>query len=179
MFRQLFEGHSEALRRYAQRIVRSRDAAEDLVQDAFLRLWRSWGRVEIGPNTRAYLYVLTRSLALNHLKREKTEARALHMSYPRGISSVEPALPSEGEAKVVADEIVRAIEQVLATMPPRQREVAALRLRHQLSTADIATRLGISPRTVEVHIARATKALREQLPVLLPMQTPGKERPST
>src|SRR6202022_1472627 len=93
MFRQLFEGHSEALRRYAQRIVRSRDAAEDLVQDAFLRLWRSWGRVEIGPNPRAYLYVLTRSLALNHLKREKTEARARHMSYPRGISSVEPALP--------------------------------------------------------------------------------------
>lgn len=166
-FRQLFDAHAEALRRYAQRIVRSRDAAEDLVQEVFFRLWRGWETVEVGPGIRAYLYVATRSRALNYLRHEDSEARARVLAFPRGVTAEGPALPPEGERKLEADDITRAIEQVLASMPPRQREVAALRLRHQFSTADIAAKLGISPRTVEVHIARATKALREQLPALL------------
>ena len=166
-FRQLFDTHAEALRRYARRFVRSREAAEDLVQDVFFRLWRGWEQVETGPNVRAYLYVATRSRALNHLARERTEARAYTLAFPHGIVAEEPALPPEADRNLDVDEISRAIEHVLDTMPPRQREVAALRLRHQLSTAEIAQRLGISPRTVEMHIARATKALREQLPALL------------
>jgi len=166
-FRALFDAHAEALRRYARRFVRTREAAEDLVQDVFFQLWRRWEQVETGPNVRAYLYVATRSSALNHLARERTEERAHTLAYPRGIVAEEPALPPEADRNLDVDEISRAIERVLDTMPPRQREVASLRLRHQLSTAEIATRLGISPRTVEVHIARATKALREQLPALL------------
>lgn len=166
-FQQLFEAHADALRRYARRIVRSREAAEDLVQDVFFRLWRGWETVDTGPGIRAYLYVATRSRALNYLRHEDTEERARVLAFPRGVTADEPALPPEGEKQLESDDITRAIEQVLAGMPPRQREVAALRLRHQLSTADIARRLGISPRTVEVHIARATKTLREQLPPLL------------
>ena len=166
-FRQLFDAHAEALRRYARRFVRSREAAEDLVQDVFLRLWCGWEQVDTGPNVRAYLYVATRSRAFNHLARERTEERAYTLAFPRGIVAEEPALQPEADRNLDVDEISRAIERVLDTMPPRQREVAALRLRRQLSTAEIAKRLGISPRTVEVHIARATKALREQLPALL------------
>jgi RNA polymerase sigma-70 factor (ECF subfamily) len=108
----------------------------------------------------------TRSRALNYLKREQREEWR-RTAFPRGIAGDEPALPPDGESRVDADEITKAIERVLAMMPPRQREVAALRLRHQLTTAEIAQRLAISPRTVEVHISRATKALREQLPALL------------
>jgi RNA polymerase sigma-70 factor (ECF subfamily) len=166
-FRELFEAHAEALRRYARRIVRSREAAEDLVQEVFFHLWRGWDTVEAGPAIRAYLYVATRSRALNYLRHEDTEARARGNALPHGVTDEGPALPPEAEQKLEADDVTRAVEQVLASMPPRQREVAALRLRHQLSTADIAKKLGISPRTVEVHIARATKALRQQLPLLL------------
>jgi RNA polymerase sigma-70 factor (ECF subfamily) len=162
-FRQLFEAHAEPLRRYARRFLRSREAAEDLVQDVSLRLWRVWGRVERGPALRAYLYSATRAQALNALRRERREERAL----PRGVLAAEPALPAEGEARLRDDAIVRAIERALLAMPPRQREVAALRLRDQLTTREIAERLAISPRTVEVHVARATRTLRELLPRLL------------
>lgn len=166
-FQRLFDAHAGALRRYARRIVRSREAAEDLVQEVFFRLWRGWETVDTGPGIRAYLYVATRSRALNYLRHEDAEARARVLAFPRGVIADEPALPPEGEKQLESDDITRAIEQVLAGMPPRQREVAALRLRHQLPTAEIARKLGISPRTVEVHVARATKALREQLPALL------------
>ncbi|MGH7632465.1 MAG: sigma factor-like helix-turn-helix DNA-binding protein, partial [Gemmatimonadaceae bacterium] len=78
----------------------------------------------------------------------------------------------EGEARVRADDVTRAVERVLRLMPPRQREVASLRLRGQLTTPEIAAKLRISPRTVEVHIARATRMLRERLPKLLGHRRP-------
>jgi RNA polymerase sigma-70 factor (ECF subfamily) len=166
-FRRLFDAHAEALRRYARRIVRSRETAEDLVQEVFFRLWKGRDKVEMGPGIRAYLYVATRSHALNHLKHEQSTARAETLAFPHGITGDDLALGPDADRNLEIDDISRAIEQVLASMPPRQREVAALRLRHQLPTTAIAERLGISPRTVEVHVARATKALREQLPALL------------
>lgn len=166
-FRELFETHGEALRRYARRFVRSREVAEELVQEVFFRLWRAWDTVDRGPQIRAYLYVATRSRALNYLKRERNEARLQVRAFPRGISGDEPALPPDADQHFEMDDVARAIQRVLDAMPPRQREVAGLRLGRQLSTAAIARQLGISPRTVEVHIARTTKALREQLPALL------------
>lgn len=166
-FHRLFEAHAEALRRYAHRIVRSRAMAEDVVQDVFFRLWRVWDRVDVGPGTRAYLYATTRSRALNYIKHADALERR-QMNHLRLVAdNEEPATPPQGESRMDAEDIARAIEQVLGTMPPRQREVAALRLRHQLTTKQIAERLRISPRTVEVHMARATKALRDQLPTLL------------
>jgi RNA polymerase sigma-70 factor (ECF subfamily) len=173
LFSHVFETHRVALRRYAERFVRSRDTAEDLVQDVFSRLWVRWKGIDVGPNVRAYLYQATRTHALNHLERRRIEQRGL-LRYVGPVSTdVGPALPPEGEARVRSDDITRAVEHVLRLMPPRQREVASLRLRDQLTTREIAVKLGISPRTVEVHIARATRLLRDRLPSLL-----GQSRPT-
>jgi RNA polymerase sigma-70 factor (ECF subfamily) len=137
------------------------------VQDVFSRLWDRWKGIDVASNVRAYLYQATRTHALNHLERRRVEQRAL-LRYVGPVSTdIGPVLPPEGEVRVRSDEITRAVEQVLRLMPPRQREVAGLRLRDQLSTSEIATKLAISPRTVEVHIARATRLLRERLPDLL------------
>ena len=165
-FRRTFEAYGDALRRYAARFVRSRESAEDLVQEAYWRLWRVWPRLAPDTNVRAYLYTSVRNNALNHLRRQRAEDRGLTYVTPPPFSEG-PVLPSDGESQIAADEITAAVERVVAGMPSRQREIAALRLRDQLSTADIATRLGISPRTVETHIARITRTLREQLPLLL------------
>lgn len=170
---ELFAAHAAALRRYAQRIVRSRETAEDLVQDVFLRLWRARDRVEFGASVRAYLYLATRTRALNHVRRERSETERHRMSALEGIATVDPALSLDGGPQATAEQLVRAIERVLEAMPPRQRLVAALRLRHQLPTREIATRLGISPRTVEVHMSRATRTLREMLPGMLDEATTG------
>src|SRR5258705_5389630 len=94
-FGQLFDAHAEALRRYARRIVCSREAAEDLVQEVFFRLWRGWETVETGPGIRAYLYFATPSRALNYLQHEETQARAPPLAFPRGMTREEPPLPPE------------------------------------------------------------------------------------
>ena len=145
--------------------MRSADVAEDLVQDVFASVWRLRDRLDAGPGMRAYLYAATRARTLNHLAHERVEERGRQeFAVPDGPDS---ALPSAAEDALAQGELAEAVQRVLEIMPPRQREVVALRLRDQLTAAEIGARLGISPRTVEVHIARATHTLRELLPKLL------------
>lgn len=169
----LFAAHGAALRRYALRFVRSRDVADDLVQDVFSRLWLHWRRLDPAGNVRAYLYSATRRRVLDHLERRRIEERGLLRYTDPADGSDGPALLPEGEARVEADDVARAVERVLRGMPPRQRQAAALRLHDHLTTAEIAMRLGISPRTVEVHLARALRVLRAELPRLLGRLTRG------
>jgi RNA polymerase sigma-70 factor (ECF subfamily) len=165
----LFETHGPALRRYACRIVRSREQAEDIVQDVFLQLWLAGDRVELGAGTRSYLYIATRTRALTHLRRLRVERRRNDGSRggdadPVDAASTDPVSPAEHEARDRSHRIVVAIERVLDTMPPRQREVATQRLWQQRTTPEIASRLGISTRTVELYVGRAMKTLRTALP---------------
>ncbi|MGH7718162.1 MAG: sigma-70 family RNA polymerase sigma factor [Gemmatimonadaceae bacterium] len=170
IFARLFAVHADALRRYAQRFVRTRDIAEDIVQEVFLGLWERRTRVDVGVNIRAYLYAATRSRALNQLKRERYEASGRKRYVPPVWVDEGPALPPDG---VEGDEITRALEQILEQMPPRQAEILKIRLQEGLSSAKIAERLGISPRTVETHILRGTKLMRELLPKILGGEQPA------
>lgn len=165
----LFATHADELRRYAQRIVRTRDAAEDVVQDVFLRLWLTRDRVAMGGAIRSYLYLSTRARALDAVKRARRAAREVVGDVPEdvaeGAAGAEEGVGVTGLPGDAA--IAGAVARVLAAMPPRQRQVASLRLCERRPTADVARALGISPRTVEAHVARATRALRAQLPGLL------------
>ncbi|MGH7719298.1 MAG: RNA polymerase sigma factor [Gemmatimonadaceae bacterium] len=104
---------------------------------------------------------------LDQLRRDRFEDDGRKRYVPPHWVNQGAALPPEGDLRAEADQVTQAIKRVLDEMPPRQRDAATLRLRDQLSTAEIAKRLGISPRTVEGHILRAAKMMRERLPEIL------------
>ncbi|MGH3041768.1 MAG: RNA polymerase sigma-70 factor [Gaiellaceae bacterium] len=170
IFARLFAVHADALRRYAQRFVRTRDIAEDVVQEVFLGLWERRTRVDVSGNIRAYLYTATRSRAVDRLRRERYEESGRKRYVPPAWVDEGPALPPDD---VEGDEITRALRQIIAQMPPRQAEIFKIRLQEGLSSAKIAERLGISPRTVETHILRGTKLMRELLPKILGGEQPA------
>jgi len=169
----LYEAHAAELRKHARRFVHSSEAAEDVVQDVFLRVCRLWRRIDVGVNIRAYLFTAARSRALDHLERERREERRRQRYEAPMIIDEGQLVPGEGEPSATGREIVDAIKRVLETMPPRRREVAALRLFEKLTAAEIGQRLGISPRTAEAHLAAATKTMQELLPKLLGERRPG------
>jgi len=161
-FARTFDTHRAALKRYAARFVKSQETAEDIVQDVFAWIWLHWRDVELMENVRAYLYRATRTRSLNRMRDQRAEAR--RATRQDGSSLVQQPT---AEAAVMFSEITLAVEQVLRRMPPRRREVASLRLFEHLSYAEIAAKLSISQKGVEIHLSRAMKTLREQLPVLL------------
>jgi RNA polymerase sigma-70 factor (sigma-E family) len=152
--RDLFNDHARSLVRLAGLFVDDRNAAEDLVQEAFLRLHGSFHRIENLDRAVAYLRSIVLNLARDHNR--------------RGLLSLRHRLPEkEGPASVV-DRIVmredqREVFDALQALPNRQRDCLTLRYYLDLSPPDIAATLGLSVNSVKTHLGRGLAALEAGL----------------
>jgi RNA polymerase sigma-70 factor (ECF subfamily) len=163
-FRRLFELRFEELYRFAYRYVQSSEMAKDLVQEAFLRLWRQRSQVNLGgPTTRSYLYTIVRYQALDHLRRRRVEDRWESECAALLIAAPETALSPDPDQEFTQREISTRVLRAVEALPQRQRQVILLRWQQQASYDEIAETLGISPKTVAVHLSRAMQRLREIL----------------
>jgi len=153
-----FQAHYVELCEYVLRFVGSAEAAQDLVQDLFLRLWDSRGPRDASRLTRPYLYVAARNRALKYLRHRRVVAAWI----VRAASEEIP--PSDTpEDLCLRGELDEAVQQAIAELPARCRAIFVLRRREQLSYREIATRLGISLGTVKSQMWRATLRLRARL----------------
>jgi RNA polymerase sigma-70 factor, ECF subfamily len=148
--------------RAAESLLHERAAAEEVVQDVLLGVWRRREQLVLEQTLRAYLYQATRNRALNHLRREQTERR--------GEPDVAARLPSPAQAseRVESAELERAIREAVRDLPDRCREVFELSRVHGLRYSEIASAMGISVKTVEVQMGKALRVLRERLSAWLP-----------
>jgi RNA polymerase sigma factor (sigma-70 family) len=152
----LFEAEGRPLVRLVRLFVDDRNAAEDLVQEGFIRLARNAHRIKDESKAPAYL----RSIVLN-LVRDNNR---------RGLVSLRHHLPFDGERASTEDEIVlrddqREVVSVLRGLPHRQRDCLVLRYYEELGIDDIAETLGISRNSVKTHLQRGLAAMEVRLGV--------------
>jgi RNA polymerase sigma-70 factor, ECF subfamily len=163
-FRRLFEQHFAELYRFAYRYVRAEDTAQDLVHESFLRLWRQRAQVDLGgPAARSYLYTIVRYQALDHLRHRRIEDRWRQDYAAPAVMEQRVQLAADPEQELATKEIAAAVRHAVDALPLRQRQVIHMRWHQQASYEQIAETLGISPRTVGIHIGRAIQRLREAL----------------
>ncbi|MDI2127345.1 SigE family RNA polymerase sigma factor [Yinghuangia seranimata] len=145
-----------ALTRFAYSLVHDPGRAEDLVQDALVRLWKVWPRLR-EEQPEAYTRRIVVNLAIATGRRRWWGERA---------TAVLPEARVEGPGAHVAerDLMVRA----LAKLSSKQRVVVVLRYAHDLPEAEVARMLGCSVGAVKTHASRGLKALREQHVLGLP-----------
>ena len=162
-FEELFIAYYRRLFVFVESYVRSAEVAEDLTVDVFVRIWERRTEWELRGSVRPYLYAAARNEALAWLRRQRMIERvhdgAAHDDAPPGMG----APPPPGDAAVQARELAEAVEQAIQRLPDRGREAFVLHRKHGLSYAEVGETMGISPRTVEVHIRRAFQALRADL----------------
>jgi RNA polymerase sigma-70 factor (ECF subfamily) len=162
-FESLFTGYYEALLRYAFGYVKSRPAAEEMVQDVFFTCWVQREQWQVEGSVKGYLYAMTRNRALNWLRRNSVERRwAATLDRGFGASRVLPRAELADQAAGVA-ELDRAIRAAVDRLPPRCREAFQLSREHQLSYEQIAEAMGTSVKTVQEQIGRALRSLRTSL----------------
>jgi RNA polymerase sigma-70 factor (ECF subfamily) len=162
-FERLFRAFAAPLCGFAFSYVRARDTAEEIVQDLFCRLWEQRFTLEMPRGMRPYLYSAVRNRALNVLRNRRVE-----LSVQDRLSRNAAAIPASEAVRsphdeAVAQDLAEALGRTLAAMPPRCREVFTLLRYQRLSYAEVAHVLGISPKTVEIHMTRALAILREEL----------------
>lgn len=169
-FEAVFRRYYRALYNFAYPYVRSRDTAEELVQDVFCRLWerrRTAVPVSTGEEgadaLRAYLYRAVRNAALNWLRHRQVEQRFYdsvdETAKPPGMG----AAPPSADVAIQSEETRLLVDRAIATLPEPYREVLELRAKHQLSYPEIAEVLQVPLKTVETRVTRAFRSLREAL----------------
>jgi RNA polymerase sigma-70 factor (ECF subfamily) len=158
-----FATHYVGLCEYVLRFVGSAEAAEDLVQELFLRLWDTRGPRDASRLTRPYLYVAARNRALKYLRHARVADAWIHHA-----GGDTPASAVTPEDDCVAHELQDAAARAVAELPPRCRAVFVLRRRDHLGYQEIARRLGVSLGTVKSQMWRAAEQLRGKLAPFIP-----------
>ena len=147
-FEELFERHYPDVLRYALVLTNSREDAEDVAAETFARAWRAFSqhREPQGPPL-AWLFTIARNIATDwwrRLSRKATHLLAHH----------------DGDSREEVESLLW-LEALVRALPPRQREVIALRYHRDLSDREIGRVMGLSESGVRSLVARAIHTLRQ------------------
>jgi RNA polymerase sigma-19 factor, ECF subfamily len=159
-FESLFREHASALCTFAFSYLRSRETAEDVVQDLFCWIWEQRFTIEMPHGVRAWLFFAVRNRSLNAMRNSRSEL-SIHERLSRDAHSRPPVAPPDAE--LLGSDLAAAVARVVRAMPTRCREVYTLVREQHLSHAETSRVLGISTKTVEVHMTRAIAILRAEL----------------
>ncbi len=149
----LFEDEESALLRFATGITGCRSAAEDIVQDAFLKLHELWAEVE---NPRAWIYRCTRNLALNRQRKEKRSSSLDQQPE----HSDETPLPDEQLARLEANGMLRLI---VSELEATDQQLLRLKYNDHKSYGEIAAATGLSISNVGYKLHHLLKSLAAKM----------------
>lgn len=153
---QIYHAEAVSLVRLARLFTDDRAGAEDIVQEAFIRLFRASHRIEDPTKSVAYL----RSIVLN-LARDQNRRGLMSLRHQDAmIDRRAPELPDEQIARTESQAEVLA---ALSALSARQRDCLVLRFYLELSEAEIARTLDISPNSVKTHCRRGMESLAQRL----------------
>jgi len=158
-FRSLFERYYNAVWRFTCGVVDDGFHAEEITQNVFIRIWLKRAALDPERNFNSFVYTLTRHEIADYFRSDSYERRRLRLDTVRDAGHVQEQVASAYDAermkRMVLDEVGR--------MPAQRREVFRLSRIEGLTNEEIALRLKISKRTVEGHLNRALRTLREKV----------------
>lgn len=157
-FEVLFRKYFKQLTRFAYKYVHSVPVAKDLVQESFLKVWELREDLNANQSIRSYIYNTVRNKALDYKKHQAVKRR--NMPHLRLVK--ESSIKMDDEIFEDPD-FVERVQKAVKKLPERAREVYLLHRSEGLTYKEIAEVMGISVKTVETHMTRALKKLRDSL----------------
>lgn len=161
LFEQLFREHYEPLCHFAKSFVKDHDSAQEIVQDVFINLWQTKETITSDKPVKSYLYTSVKNRCLNYIRdNKKFRSQFLDVELELEIPVDDADIFSELETQ-------NKIDAALNKLPEKCRHVFELSRFEELKYKEIAERLSISQKTVEIHMSKALKILRVELNDLL------------
>lgn len=137
--------------------LKDKSIAEDLLQDTFIRLWEKRKTLEQDLSVKSYLFTIANNLALNHIRHEKIVLRFRESPFHEKITSENPY------EKLTQRELEERVQQAVMKMSDKVRIVFLMCKAEDLSYKEVAERLKLSLATVESHMVKALRIIREAL----------------
>lgn len=155
-FAKLVERYQNRMFNYAYRMTGSREDAQDLAQETFIRVYTHLESFRTEERFSPWIYRIATNLCLNHIKRRKRAATALpRLFFPEELESPEGHLEETEERQVLQGAILK--------LPDHYRAVILLRHVEELSYDEIAHALGMPLGTVKTRLFRARELLQDHL----------------
>lgn len=156
-FEFIFKKYYSGLCVFAAQYINDRDAAEEVVQAVFVRIWEKRSSLSIENSFKNYLFRSVRNHCLNQLQHEKIKIR--HAQSVLKETDPDPIW----DDYFIEPDFATKIEDVIAMLPPKRLEIFRLSREKGLKYKEIAEQMNISVKTVEVQMGFALKFLREKL----------------
>ena len=154
-FAKTFDRYYSVLCYYADKFIHDTDESRSLVQQVFVDLWMKRKKIVIQQSIKAYLYKAVKNYALDYLKHKNVESKFLNKVQGES-ETFDTNLIEEAELNA-------RINSAIDDLPEKCREIFLLCRFEELHYREIAKRLGISIKTVEMQMGIALKKLRSQL----------------
>lgn len=157
-FAQLYDMYAERLYYFALRFMISKEDAENVTQEVFVKLWETRDRIDVNLSFSSYIFTIAKNTIFNiHRKRVNEQAYLEHLG--KYLETNRVRLENEIEYRDIENHLERLINE----LPPQRKKVFELSRKQGLSHKEISNQLNISEKTIETHIRLALKTLRDGL----------------
>ncbi|MBM3307947.1 MAG: sigma-70 family RNA polymerase sigma factor [Candidatus Eisenbacteria bacterium] len=158
-FEELVAAYRERVYRVAWRVVRDDEIAEDVAQEAFIRVFRHVGRFQERSSLYTWIYRITVNIALNRLRRD----RFRHMVPMGELQWEDRRADADPSYAAMSSELAGRVDSAVRSLPDKQRAVFTLRFFEGLSHKEIAEVVGCSEGTSKANYFHAVRKLRKLL----------------
>ena len=155
----VYRAYSKRLYRFVYGIIKTEIDAEEIVQEVFVKIWESHEKIDNFALFDSYLFTIAYNSTISLIRKKLSEKK-----YIQYIKSLQIP-PQQKSAEINSDfEILsEKVNGLIGKLPPRQKEVFKLHRENKLTYRQIAEKLNISVNTVENHMSKALKFLRNNL----------------
>ncbi len=154
-FRSIFDLYYETIRSFAYYKTGNVDLADDIVQEVFLKLWSNLKDVK-EETVKALLYTIASNTIKNHFKHQKVVFNFQKQDQNNNTED-------EADSNLRQEELNRKLQDALAEIPEKAREVFLMNRIEGLTYVDIAERLGLSVKAIEKRMSEALSILRSRI----------------
>lgn len=159
-FNMIYEEYADQLYMFVLLQLRDRNAAADIVQETYMRLWANRSHLNCFGNLKQFIFAIARYRIIDLMRKRMTQPR--FEEYLEHCATVADS-PMTPEDVMMYDDFLRQLTKAKERLTPREREIYELSREHQLSSAEIADRLGLAEQTVKNALTSALKTLRMAL----------------
>jgi RNA polymerase sigma-70 factor (family 1) len=156
-FKQVYTHFHDALYYFSFKLLADSEAAKDVVEETFIKLWKRHTNFETAENVKAFLFITVRNACFDQIKKTKRKEKFQHNF------SLAQQENDNSEELMIQTELLNLIYQESANLPEKCKEIFKLSYLHGMENEEIAHQLDISPHTVRTQKRRAIIFLRTNL----------------
>ncbi len=157
-FDRLFKKYSYKIYLNSVELNLTHDEAEEMVQEVFLKIWKNRTNLDPSKSFNAYIQKITKSIII-----KKVRTKVCQLAYEKYALNHFSPLSNQTEDYLIFSDLESISKKYLEQLPKQQKQIFMMKVQDNLTLGEIAETLHVSKRTVENHLYRACKNLRNKL----------------